>query len=317
MRATFRAAAIVAVICVLAITSSAAPAWSADSPTKLTLGYTLSTDSVGIFVADDLGFFKKHNLDVKLQVIALNPLLISAVQSGSVQIVAPSASVVLQAYANGVDLVAIGGGPTTKKDGTNYAVVSGATSNVSQPSDLIGKKVGVPGLGATLHLLGREWLRELGIDYHKVTFIEVPLAQMNDVLKAGTVDAVISTDPMTSRLIETGNGKLLSYLLKDLKVEVPTTAYSVMRPWAQQHPDVISEFQQALQEGADYIEANPEKTRAIIGNHIKIAPSILQTTFIPWIVVPLSTDGLLWWANVMKDQGALKEVPNIERMMKP
>jgi len=292
-------------------------AQAAERPISLTIGYTSSTDSVGLFVAAEQGFFKKHDLDAKLQLISLNSVLPAALQSNSVQIAGPSVSVVLQAVENGLDLVAISGGASTSKDATNYAVLSGSASGVNKPQDLVGKKIGVPGLGATLHILGREWLRGMKLDYRKSTFIEVPFAQMNDILKAGTVDAVISADPMTARILQSGNGKLLSYFLKDVPAGIPTSVYTTTRAWAQANPEAVNQFRAALQEAADFIQANPDQARNAVSKYIKFPPEILEKTYLPRVVVPLTPDRLEWWIAVMTEQEMLKKPPAISALMAP
>jgi NitT/TauT family transport system substrate-binding protein len=292
-------------------------AQAAEKPISLTIGYTSSTDSVGLFVAAEQGFFKKHDLDAKLQLISLNSVLPAALQSNSVQIAGPSVSVVLQAVENGLDLVAISGGASTSKDATNYAVLSGSASGVNKPEDLVGKKIGVPGLGATLHILGREWLRGMKLDYRKSTFIEVPFAQMNDILKAGTVDAVISADPMTARILQSGNGKLLSYFLKDVPAGIPTSVYTTTRAWAQANPEAVNQFRAALQEAADFIQANPDQARNAVSKYIKFPPEILEKTYLPRVVVPLRPDRLEWWIAVMTEQEMLKKPPAISALMAP
>jgi NitT/TauT family transport system substrate-binding protein len=292
-------------------------AQTAEKPSSLTIGYTSSTDSTGLFVAAEQGFFKKHDLDVKLQLISLNSILPAALQSNSVQIAGPSVSVVLQAVENGLDLVAITGGASTSKDATNYAVLSGSASGINHPEDLIGKKIGVPGLGATLHILGREWLRGLKLDYRKVTFIEVPFTQMNDVLKAGTVDAVISADPMTARILQSGTGKLLSYFLKDVPAGLPTSVYTTTRSWAQANPAAVNQFRAALQDAADFIQSNPVEARNAVSKYIKFPPEILEKTYLPRIVVPLTPDRLEWWIGVMTEQEMLKKPPAVNALMNP
>jgi NitT/TauT family transport system substrate-binding protein len=299
------------------IWSSSALAQTAEKPTSLTIGYTSSTDSTGLFVAAEQGFFKKHQLDVKLQLIALNSVLPAALQSDSVQIAGPSVSVVLQAVENGLDLVAISGGASTSKDATNYAVLTGAAANINRPEDLVGKKVGVPGLGATLHILGREWLHDMKLDDKKVTFIEVPFTQMNDILKAGTVDAVISADPMTARILQSGNGKLLSYFLKDVPAGLPTSVYTTTRRWAQANPEAVNQFRAALQEASDFIQADPVGARNAVGKYIKFPPEILEKTYLPRIVVPLTADRLQWWIGVMTEQEMLKKPPVVGALIAP
>jgi NitT/TauT family transport system substrate-binding protein len=302
---------------ILALVVGISSASVAETISPIIIGYTASTDSLGLFVAAEQGFFKKHNLDAKLQLIALNSVLPSALQSDSVQIAGPSVSVVLQAVENGLDLVAISGGASTSQDATNYAVVSSVASGIKSPEDMAGKKVGVPGLGATLHILGREWLQSHGVDYRKVKFIEVPFTQMNDVLKAGTVDAVISADPITTRMLSSGTGHLVSYFLSEVPAGLPTSLYAMTRTYAESHRDVVREFRAALSDAASFAAAHPDDTRQAVGKYIKFPADILAKTYLPKIVVPLSKERIAWWIEVMTKQEMIRTPPSPEKLLAP
>jgi hypothetical protein len=52
--------------------------------------------------------------------------------------------------------------------------------------------------GATLHMLVHEWLDSDAVDRSLVRFVEMPLAQVNDVLKTGTGEEVIGAGPMAT-----------------------------------------------------------------------------------------------------------------------
>lgn len=290
---------------------------AAQDMTKVIIGYTASTDSVGLFVWQEQGFFKQHHLDMTLQQISLNSVLPAALQSDSVQIAGPSVSVVLQAVENGLDLVAIAGGASTSQDATNYAALVRAGSGITRAEDLAGRKVGVPGLGATLHILTLAWLSGKGIDPKTVTFVEVPFSQMGDLLRAGTVDAVMSADPMTARILSTGTGVLLSYFLKDVPAGLPTSAYSTTRVWALAHPQAVRDFRAALQQAADFSAANGDAARAAVAKYIKFPPEILAKTWLPRIIVPLTPDRLEWWAAVMLKQGLLTRPPLVTALLVP
>ena len=48
---------------------------------------------------------------------------------------------------------------------------------------MLGKKIGVPGLGAFLHVTFRAWLKLAGVDWKKVNFVEAPFPQHGDLLR--------------------------------------------------------------------------------------------------------------------------------------
>ena len=55
-------------------------------------------------------------------------------------------------------------------------------------------------------MLFQQWLISAGVDPTTVNFVEVPFPQMADVLKQGSVDAVVSVEPFGSRITSSGAG---------------------------------------------------------------------------------------------------------------
>ena len=144
----------------------------AQAPTKIVFGYTAVTDFASVFVAAEEGYFKKRGLDVELKFIPINSTIPAAIQSDSLQIGGPTPSVFLQAVDGGLDHVVVAGGGVTSKSITGFGLVARAGSGIKTAQDTVGKKIGVPGLGAFLHVTFRAWLKSQGVDYRKVNFVE-------------------------------------------------------------------------------------------------------------------------------------------------
>ena len=144
----------------------------ANAQKKVTFGHQQVFDLAPILLAQQKGFFAKHGLEVALKPIPLNSQNPAALEAGEVDIAMPTASVLLQAANGGLDIVAISGYTETTKADSNFGIVVRPDSNIKQPSDFIGKKVGVPGLNAFLHVMFREWLTMKGVDWKKVEFVE-------------------------------------------------------------------------------------------------------------------------------------------------
>ena len=180
----------------------ALPAWS--QTTKVVLGYTAVTDFASAFVAAEQGYFKKRGLDVEMKFIPLNSTIPAALQSDSLQVGGPTPSVFLQAVDGGLDLVVLAGAGVTSKSITGFGLVARAGSGIKAPQDVVGKKVGVPGLGAFLQVTYRAWLKANGVDYKKVTFVEAPFPQYAHLLRGGPIDAAVTVDHLLSPITACG-----------------------------------------------------------------------------------------------------------------
>lgn len=283
--------------------------------TKVTLGYTGVADFTAAFVAKEEGYFKKHGLDVNLQLITLNSTIPAALQSDSIQIGGATPTVLLQAVDSGLDLVAVANATINDNKSKNPALMARAGSNIKSAQDLVGKKVGVPGIGAVLHVLIRRWITEKGVDYKKITFVETPFPQMNDLLKGGTVDAVVTADPFMSRIEQAAVGTVVSYIGQDFPSGFSNILYASSRDWADKNPAAVKVFRESLVEAIAFAESEPQKTRAHIGKYIKLPPAVLETLPIPRMMADLAPSRLRFWGESMRQQEMLRNEPNLSAVV--
>ena len=288
---------------------------AAFSQTRINMSYTGVSDFAAAFVAKEEGYFKKHGLDVELQMLTLTSATPAALQSESIQVGGTVPTVLLQAVDSGMDLVALANGSINDNTGKNLGLVAKAGSNIKTAQDLIGKKVGVPGLGGVLHVLVRRWITEKGVDFKKITFIETPLPQMNDLLKGGTVDALAVVDPFMTRIEQAGTGTVVSYMGRDFPNGFSNVVYVSTRDWATKNPAAVKGLREALAEGVAFVEKEPEKTRAHIGKYIKLPPPVLATLPIPKLMADISAPRMRFWAESMRQQGMLKNEANMSALI--
>ncbi|MET0208353.1 MAG: ABC transporter substrate-binding protein [Burkholderiaceae bacterium] len=287
--------------------AAALPARAQASP-KIVFGFTAVTDFASVFVAAEEGYFKKRNLDVELKFIPLNSTIPAALQSDSLQIGGPTPSVYLQAVDGGLDLVLVSGGGLTSKTITGFGLVARAGSGIKSAQDCVGKKIGVPGLGAFLHVTFRAWLKDSGVDYRKVNFVEASFPQHGDLLRGGSVDAVVSADPFMSRITDSGAGYVASYYSTFLPEGNQTIVYAAKRDWATKNPAAVRGFREAVVEAAAFIQQpkNDAKVRAAIGKYIKLPPEVLAKIQISPPGPVVTEKQLSYWVGLMKDQGMLQ-----------
>jgi NitT/TauT family transport system substrate-binding protein len=280
-------------------------------------GYTAVTDFTSVFVAAEEGYFKKRNLDVELKFIPLNSTIPAAIQSDSLQIGGPTPSVYLQGVDGGLDHVVVAGGGVTSKSITGIGLVARAGTGIKTPQDCVGRKIGVPGLGAFLHVTFRAWLKQNGIDYRKVNFVEASFPQHGDLLRGGSIDAVVTADPFMSRITDSGAGYVASYYSTFLPDGNPTIIYTAKRDWAQKNAATVKAFREAVVEGAAFIQnpKNNDKVRAAIGKYIKLPPEVLAKVQISPPGPLVNEKQLNYWIGLMKDQEMLKGTINVSQLI--
>ncbi len=285
--------------------------------TRIVFGYTAVTDFASVFVAREEGYFSKRGLDVEPKFVPINSTIPAAVQSDSLQIGGPTPSVFLQSVDGGLDHVVVAGGGMTSKTITGFGLVARAGSGIRNPADCVGKKIGVPGLGAFLHVSFRAWLKQSGVDYGKVQFIEASFPQHGDLLRGGSLDAVVTADPFMSRITDSGAGYVASYYSTFLPEGQPTIVYAARRDWVANNAAAAKAFREAIQEAAAFIvkPANDAKVRAAIGKYIKLPPEVLARMQISPPAPVINDKQLAYWVGLMKDQGMLKGNPAVATLI--
>ena len=285
--------------------------------TRIVFGYTAVTDFASVFVAKEEGFFDKRKLEVELKFVPLNSTIPAAVQADSLQIGGPTPSVFLQSVDGGLDHVVLAGGGQTSKAITGFGLVARAGSGIRRAADCVGRKIGVPGLGAFLHVTFRGWLKQSGVDYTKVQFVEAAFPQHGDLLRGGSIDAVVTADPFMSRITDSGAGYVASYYSTFLPDGQPTIVYAARRDWVAKNAAAARAFREAIAEAAAFMgkPGNDAKVRAAIGKYIKLPPEVLAKAQVSPPAPVISEKQLAYWVALMKDQGMLKTEPAVAALL--
>lgn len=289
----------------LALALIAAPA--AADPVKIKIACTATSDCASAMIATYDGIFARHGIDAEMTLIGINTNIPPAIASDSIQVGGPTSTVFLQAVDGGLDLVAISGASVMSPSTDNLiAVVQRTGLSMSKPADFVGKKVGVPGIGAFLDVLFRKWLIDGGVDPSKVHFVEVTFPTQNDSLHSGAVDAVLTAEPFTSRIAAAHNGSVAAHYAADLKRTDPIIEYVSTRAWAEKHPDAVKAFRAAIDETARIVNSDHAKVAEAQARFTHMSVDIIKKNP-PSVAKPeLKPDDFSWWLEVMKQQGMLQ-----------
>jgi NitT/TauT family transport system substrate-binding protein len=289
---------------------------AAQAQTKIQVGCTATSDCASAMVGVDEGIFKRHGLDVEMVLIGINSNIPAAILSNSIQIGGPTSTVFLQAVDGGLDLVAVEGASIMNKT-SNDAIAAFVRTGIEAKDarDFVGKKVGAPGLGAFLHVLFRKWLIEKGVDPKGVNFVEVTFPTMNDVLKSGSVDAVLTAEPFVARMTAAGTGHVGARYAAELSRTEPIILYAASREWAENNPDAIKNFRAGIAEAAKIVNSDRDKASAAISKFTK-QPLEMVKMFAPNLSEPvLKSEQLAWWIDVMKQQAMLQGKVDLDKLM--
>lgn len=229
--------------------------------THIRLAVTPGSPTLQVHLADTLGYFKKHGLDVTVTEGADLPTWAAGLDRQWDVVMTTSG--IFVTGASKFDLVAVAGIQMNRKNFLGNPLITNNPS-IKGPADLAGKRIGVVTLTGTTPAALSYLVAKAGGDPKSMKLVQVPFASEADQLASGQVDAVVSATPYYSTLLENPKNKALfdvpDMALRDIAPNVEQTAFLLFtssRTWASKNTAAVKAFQQSLQEGITYMDKNP------------------------------------------------------------
>lgn len=290
---------------VLGAVAATAPA---HAQTKIKLTYTAVSGYAAAYVAEQQGFFQKHGVDMDFILTPISGNIPAVVESGSVDIGGPTLPSVLTANDAGLDLVVFAGGAVYPLPGD--VLIARAGSGIRKTTDLKGKTVGVPGIGALLHIMLRRDLKANGVDPDSVRYVEIGFPQAGDALKSGQIDAYPSQAPFTARILQSGAGTAVANWLSATPDGTPTVVFATTRSWATAHEQEIESMRAAMREALAFMKTHKDETNQAIAKYTGLPVPVVATIPVPPIDVDLTPKQIQFWIDICKEQNLIKGNPD-------
>lgn len=222
-----------------------------------------------LYAAEEQGFFKAENLEVKLQMPsdASDPLKMAA--AGQVDAAITYQTQVVQARSEGVPVVSIAG---LVYKPLNTLMVR-QDSGIKSPKDLAGKTIGYPSIALDEKIV-QEMVRTDGGDANSVAFVDIGY----DIVPALTtkkVDAVIGGYINHEKLLLEKNGVPVT-VISPQQYGVPTFYELVLASsdvTVGKKQQVLEAFVRAAQKGQAYVTSNKENAlQSLLSKQVKEFP---------------------------------------------
>lgn len=210
-----------------------------------------------LLVADQEGFFDKRNIDVEMIQLSPQANLIAAGSAGDVDFVANNFDSIVLAADTGAPLKFV-----VAQSYSAYAVVG--KPPLQGLSDLRGKKIAVtdPNAGSTLILLAM-LEEEAGLGRDDVSLVPIAggTGDRYSAMAGGAVDATIVAPPFDAQA-EADGSRVLGRD-KDTIGKIPLAGMAVNTSYAQDNPDVVRAFVQALAEAQEFLHDESNRDASI------------------------------------------------------
>ncbi|MEW5961625.1 MAG: ABC transporter substrate-binding protein [Chloroflexota bacterium] len=234
---------------------------------SLGVGFIPNVQFAPLYVAQSKGFYAAEGLDVEIEYGYENDFVALAAQ-GKREFAIASGDQVILARSQGLPIRYV------MKWYQRYpvALVAPAEKGITQPADLIGKKVGLPLFGTSL-IGWKALIYAAGIDETAVTVEDIGFTQVASI-QQGVVDAAmvyIANEPnqLRSESIEVNIIQVSDYI--DLVSNGLVTGDQLI----EDNPDLVQRMVRATLAGLSYTIANPDEAFAIAR---QVIPEITDET---------------------------------------
>lgn len=237
-------------------TATPVPADNVD----IELDWYPNTNHVGIYVAQDKGFFADENLNVEVKEPADPALVAQLVGSGERDFGIFYQTDTLIARNEGVPVVAV----RSIVQRPLNCIMALQSSGITRPADLKGKKIGYPGIDWNISLL-ETMLETDGLTIDDVEVVNVGWSLWQS-LASGTVDALIGAYWSHESYVLEDEGYPVNIIYAD-DYGVPPY-YEMMLITSEQmvneNPDVVRRFANAFVRGYEWSRNNPSEALDIL-----------------------------------------------------
>lgn len=273
--------------------SSEAPVSNAEGQkvTKVRLAFTPGATTLNTHIALTRGIFKKHGLEVEpTEGLDLPTWAAGLDKQWDIIMTTPG---IFASAVQKVDLVVLAAGQVTTKDSIVANPLITRDPKINKAIDLVGMRVGVATLTGSTPTSIQHLIKQEGGDPKKVQFVQLPFNAQGDQLKAGGVDAVVSSVPFGAVLLEDrANRALFDVQDAALRTIAPnqevmaSILYISTRSWATQNPEAAKAFLDASLEAKEWVDANEQEAKAEMSKWLGIPSDVISKVEWPLPVQP-------------------------------
>jgi NitT/TauT family transport system substrate-binding protein len=228
---------------------------------EVTIGYLPSDHDAALFVADAQGKYAENGIKTKLVQFNNGGDLMTAMASGDVDVGYVGITPVLSSIASGVPVKVIS---AAQIEGSGIVVAS--DSGIDSVSDLAGKKIATPGEASIQHMLLTYYLEKNGMSINDLKVLSMKVPSMNDALKIGKIDGMITFEPYVS-IAEKNGAKVLTDSAEIIP-DHPCCVVVASDKFIDQHPNETQKILEIHDEATSYINNNTDEAAKLLPSDI-------------------------------------------------
>jgi len=280
---------------------------------KVAMGYIPNVQFTPMYVAMEKGYFEEENLDVELD-YGYETDILALVGKGELKFAIASGEQVILARSRGLPLVYV-------FDWYNrfpVSVAALAEQGLQEPSELVGKTVGIPATFGASYIGWRALLFAAGIPEDQVSLQTIGYTQVA-ALTSGQVDAAVCyymNEPVQLR----ATGHEVEQILVADYIDLPAPGIVTNEETVEKEPELVERLVRAFYRGLKYTLENPEEAFAVaesavpeIGENREVQRAVLDACLDLWRSDSLGWSDTRSWEDavdfMLKDGLIDSEVP--------
>jgi len=277
------------------------------TPTNNTIrvAYIPCDHEAALFVALAQNKYTENGLNVETTPISTGSSIVSALASGDIDVGYIGIAPAMQGISEGVPIKIVA---AVNEDGSG--IVVDENSNITNTTDLIGKRIATPGVSSIQQVLLLYQLEKYNITPSQVDISSVNIFMLPSTLASKKVDGYIAYEPYVSIAPYTDVGKVLMYS-EDIMPNHPCCVIVARQDYIDQHPQELQTFLDIHKNSTEFVNNNKNETANLISEEITTNPELEKTALTHVIFVSqLNTDfqnKVLNFMNIEIGMGYLKK----------
>lgn len=262
--------------------TSAASASGGGKTTTVKVGIIPIVDVAPLYLGQKKGFFSSRGLKLEMVSAQGGAAIIPGVVSGQFQFGFSNTTSLMVAQVKGVPVKSVANGAASngKVGGDVTGIAVKKNSPIKTAKDLVGRTVAVNTLQNIGDTTVRESVRKAGGDPSKVKFAEIPFDQMPAALDGGRVDAAWMGEPAQT-IAKAQGARIVASPFAETDPKLTVATYFTSTQIAQQNPDLVKKFTEAMTESLQYASAHPDEARQVLTTYTKISGDVLKNLTLP------------------------------------
>jgi NitT/TauT family transport system substrate-binding protein len=243
----------------------------------LKVGFLKVAGYANIYAAQKENMFRDNGLEVTSVFFRSSAEVVAAAQAGAIDIFCAFPSAVMSANERGFDFGIIFQNEITYEKGPDTgAILVLKDSGIKTVKDLVGKKLAASARSSQATVAVDEVLRQHRVDPKQVFYLEAAYPNHFDMLRTRQVDAVASTEPFTTQIVQSGLANVISWHYAEAFPGGPLSGAFAKRTYIAQNRDVIERFNKAMKASIDYMMADVPRGRKLIVEFTGLDPAIVE-----------------------------------------